>query len=303
MICSRCKTNQAEIEIIRHHAVFCRDCFLSFFRNQVQKAIKKWDMFQDDDKILIAVSGGKDSLSLWSVLLELGYDVHGLFIDLGIDGFSEGARKKVEAFADLHNANLRVIDLKAEGVAVPDARRVLRRNPCSLCGQIKRYFFNLAAQKGGFDVLVTGHNLDDETSRLFANVLHWKVEYLKDQFPVLPKDGVFKKKAKPFCLLSEFEIAAYAFFKHIDYYQARCPLGREAIFALYKQELNRLERESHGVKIEFYQGFLKRIKPLLDNAYNKENADVVFCIRCGYPAAKNGLCFVCNLKDKIDLKK
>ncbi len=301
MICTRCKSKNAEVELIRHHAALCKDCFEHFFVNQVQKAIKKWNMFSYDDKILIAISGGKDSLSLWSVLASLGYNVSGLFIDLGIDGFSSIAKKKVLDFSKRIDGKLIVIDLEQEGVSIPKAHKILRRNSCSLCGQIKRYYFNYAANKGGFDILVTGHNLDDEVSRLFANVLHWKIEYLKDQSPLLQAQNGLIKRAKPFYRLTEYEIAAYAFFHNIDYFINDCPLSRGATFSYYKHELNRLEMNSHSTKMEFYQGFLKHIKPLF--AGNSNYKDIEPCKQCGYPATKNGLCFVCNLKEKIKLEK
>ncbi len=303
MKCTRCRKNQAEIELIRHNAAFCRDCFVDFFHLQVQKAIKQWKMFSKEDNILIAVSGGKDSLSLWNVLVELGYNVSALFIDLGIDGFSEKAFAKVEAFSNKIGSKLIVVDLKKEGIPIPKVIKSVRRHPCSVCGQIKRYYFNMVAIKNDFDVLVTGHNLDDEASRLFANVLHWKSEYLQDQAPLLPSENGLKKKAKPFFRVTEQEIAAYAFFKDIDYFVNECPLSKGAIFSFYKKELNRLECESHGIKIEFYQGFLKEIRPLLQSAKKDRNDKITFCERCGYPATKNGLCSVCNIKEKINLKK
>ncbi len=50
----------------------------------------------------------------------------------------------------------------------------------------KRHLFDKAAVDGGYDVVVTGHNLDDEAAVLLGNVLHWDIEYLARQLPVLP---------------------------------------------------------------------------------------------------------------------
>ena len=53
-------------------------------------------MFDKNSKILVAVSGGKDSMSLLDVLKNLGYNVTALYINLGIKGYSNNAKKVVE---------------------------------------------------------------------------------------------------------------------------------------------------------------------------------------------------------------
>ena len=52
----------------------------------------RWRILEIDDRILVAVSGGKDSLTLWSILLTLGYRADALYVDLGIPGYSEKFR-------------------------------------------------------------------------------------------------------------------------------------------------------------------------------------------------------------------
>ena len=62
---------------------FAREHFIEFFRKQVAEAVHKHRMFTRDETIMVAVSGGKDSLALWDVLLEEGYRTAGLYLDLG----------------------------------------------------------------------------------------------------------------------------------------------------------------------------------------------------------------------------
>src|SRR6476660_8187817 len=73
MWCKRCGST-AVIELRRHNTAFCQGCFEHHVRVQVQRAIDEHRMFAPDDRVLIAVSGGKDSLALWDILLDLGYD-------------------------------------------------------------------------------------------------------------------------------------------------------------------------------------------------------------------------------------
>ena len=290
MKCVRCK-RQAEVELKSHNAAFCRDCFLYFFENQVLKAIKTFKMFTKKDRILVAVSGGKDSLTLWNVLLDLGYKADGLFIYLGVEGFSDIAKGKVEKFARERGARLIVVNLVDEGIPIPEVKKKTRRVVCSLCGQIKRYYFNMVGLKEGYDVLATGHNLDDEVSRLFSNVLHWKMEYLVDQSPVLPSEDGLLKKVKPLCRVTEFETSVYAFFKKLDFVDVECPYSKGATFTMYKKHLNQIEFSSPGTKIDFYQGFLKNMKPILKKSEGVKNR----CKICGYPTFSD-MCSVCRLK-------
>ncbi len=291
MKCTRCK-KEAEVELKSHNAAFCRDCFLHFFENQVAKAIKTHKMFSKTDRVLIAVSGGKDSLTLWNVLLDLGYEADGLFINLGIDGFSEVAKGKVEKFAQSRGAKLITVNLADDGISIPEVKNKIRRPVCSLCGQVKRYYFNMIGLKNGYNVLATGHNLDDEVSRLFSNVLHWNMEYLEDQSPVLPDEEGLLKKVKPLYRVTEFDTSVYAFFKGLDFVDIECPFSKGATFTVYKKHLNQIEFFSPGTKIDFYQGFLKKLQPIMaDDKNDSKNR----CKICGYPTFSD-ICSVCRLK-------
>src|SRR5262249_59968693 len=79
----------AVIDIRRHNTAFCRDCFLHHCREQVRRAIDEYSMIGPGERVLVAVSGGKDSLALWDLLRELGYDADGLYLGLGIGDYSD----------------------------------------------------------------------------------------------------------------------------------------------------------------------------------------------------------------------
>ena len=88
---SKCRTcrGPAIIDLPRHNANFCAEHFLELCRRQVTKAIDHFAMMTRDDKVLVAVSGGKDSLAVWDLLCELGYQADGLYVGLGIGDYSE----------------------------------------------------------------------------------------------------------------------------------------------------------------------------------------------------------------------
>ncbi|MDE5682384.1 MAG: tRNA 2-thiocytidine biosynthesis TtcA family protein, partial [Mailhella sp.] len=215
MKCTRCKA-PAIIDLPSHNAAFCRSCFIQFFEKQVQKGIEQHNLLEKNEKVLVALSGGKDSLALALVLSRLGYAVTGLHIDLSIGISSEKARAVVERFCRKHGIPLIMKEMEKEGLAIPKVKARLNRPICSACGKIKRYYFNQTARDLGFDALATGHNLDDETARLTSNTLSWDRAYLSDQGPVLPDEEGFRKKIKPLWRLSEYETAHYAFLMDIE---------------------------------------------------------------------------------------
>ncbi len=252
-------------------------------------------MLAPDDRVLVAVSGGKDSLALWDLLLDLGYRAEGLYLGLGIGDYSEQSAAYARAFAEARGVALRVLDLPSEvGLAVPDAARATRRPPCSACGLSKRHLFNQAAIEGGYDVLATGHNLDDEVAVLWGNVLRWDLGYLGRQHPVLPGTDGFARKVKPLVRLGERETAAYCVLRGIDYQVEECPMAAGNRHLRYKEAMNDIEQRSPGTKAAFYFGFLERIAPLVSQPAELEREGLRACPSCGAPTVA-GECAFCRL--------
>jgi tRNA-5-methyluridine54 2-sulfurtransferase len=185
-----------------------------------------------------------------------------------------------------------------EGAGIKELAQLVHRPTCSTCGTIKRYQFNRAAVEQDYDVMATGHNLDDEAARLLGNVLHWQEEYLEKQGPNLPAsvEG-FAKKVKPLYRLSERELAAYCVLHKIDYIVEECPMAQGARTLLYKEVLNRLETESPGTKQYFYWGFLEkqREKRSASTAMTEKDQALLHpCGTCGQPTTA-GICSYCKL--------
>jgi uncharacterized protein (TIGR00269 family) len=295
MKCTVCK-GPAVIDIRRHNGNFCTEHFLRLCRDQVAKAIKDHDMLAPDDRVLVAVSGGKDSLALWDILLDLGYAVDGLYIGLGIGEYSDESGDYARTFAVSRDARLIEIDLPDEyGYDIPTGAKAARRAPCSACGLTKRHLFDKAAVDGGYDVVATGHNLDDEAAVLFGNVLHWHTEYLARQAPVLPARAGFPKKVKPLVRLGEREMAAYCVLRGIDYIVEECPMAVGNKHLRYKDALNEIEASSPGAKFEFFHGFLARAAERFD-ADEGEGA-LGTCASCGAPCSTE-VCAFCRLVEK-----
>jgi tRNA-5-methyluridine54 2-sulfurtransferase len=295
MRCRRCR-GPAVIEIRRHNSAFCKGCFPVVFREQVRRAIRRYEMLGPNDRVLVAVSGGKDSLALWDVLLDLGYDATGLYLGLGIGDYSRRSAEVAKRFAESRGVELVVVDLREEyGFDIPTAGRKGSRSTCAVCGLSKRYVFNRVALERGFDVVATGHNLDDEAATLLGNTLRWQTAYIARQSPALPaKDGM-AKKVKPLHRLSELETAAYAFLRGIDYVVEECPLVAGNTQLRYKEAMNAIEATSPGTKAQFFLGYLERGMPLF---HGEGDADLIACERCGQPTTGR-FCAFCRARAQI----
>jgi len=322
--CKRCRKARASVELPSHHAAFCPDCFFVFFRRQVTEGIRKLSLLSREDRVLVCVSGGKDSLVLWDILMELGYDTEGLYIDLGIPGYSDRSREKVRAYSASRGKEPIVVDLGAEGVPIPEAARESRKEECAVCGTVKRYFFNRIAAERGFSVVATGHNLDDEAARLLGNLLHWQEDHLARQHPLLPEaGGGLVRKVKPLWRVSELETASYGFLKGIDYIVEECPMSEDATSLVYKEALSLLEEAMPGTRGRFYHGFLQTkkskgtfVQPFMDDGTERsrsqkepvgagqmESGDIAgTCSVCGAPSFAE-TCSFCRLREKVAGKR
>lgn len=304
MRCKRCG-KRAVAELPQHRMAMCKPCYLEWFPAYTAKTIKKFDMLAADERVLLAVSGGKDSVALWQVLVDLGYRADGLVIDLGIGynggaaydgyGYSADSTDYARRTAERLDRPLWVIDLRRFiGRTVPELQRG-QRPVCSACGMVKRYFMNRVAFEGGYDCIATGHNLDDEVAALFGNVLTWDVDFLARKAPVSEqRGGRLMKKVKPLCYFTERETAMYTILRGIPYIHQECPNSVGATSIAYKELINQLESRAPGSKRRFYDGFLRR-RSLFQSA--ETELEMSYCERCGMPSPLSLCGFCCMVGD------
>ena len=305
MKCKKCGA-KASVNMRQHKLALCKEHYLEWVPEQAERFIKKYDMFSHGDKILVAVSGGKDSLSLWDILLRLGYQADGLYIGLGIDGgfgYSSESHRLAAKFADERGLRLHAVDVEAEyGQPIPVLSEMSHRGqgkPCAVCGLTKRHVMNRVARDRGYDVLATGHNLDDEASVLFGNTLRWSGDYLLRQGPVLPETPGLARKVKPLCRFYEREMTAYAILRGIEYIYEECPFAEGSTTIYYKEVLNRLENERPGSKLTFYLRFLEARAEGLFSEQAEARQALHPCPNCGQPTSAPGLCSFCRMIEKV----
>jgi tRNA-5-methyluridine54 2-sulfurtransferase len=162
----------------------------------------------------------------------------------------------------------------------------------------KRHVMNRIARDLGYDVLATGHNLDDEAATLFGNTLIWAREFLIRQSPVLDESEGLARKVKPLCHFYEKEMTAYALLSGIEYIYEECPFSIGSTSIYYKQLLNELENERPGAKLVFYLNFIEARKQGLFASQTQIPETLHTCPSCGQPTSAPGDCSFCRMISK-----
>ena len=277
----------------------CKEHFIAYFERKIERTIKKYKMVSPEENILIAFSGGKDSAAVAHVFKKLGYSITGLHINLGKGEYSNKSEEYAKKQSKQIGLRLKVVDLrKILGKGVGEAKG--SRPTCSVCGTTKRYILNRFAYEKGFDVVATGHNLDDETAFVFSNLLHWNTEYLAKQGPYLPGENKFVKKIKPLYETMEYEISEYVKNLGYTYITGKCPLSSGATILKYKKILDEMEQKGPGTKINFIKGFLKK-KHLFEVEIQRSSPKE--CNICGMPSLgeKCAFCKIWHLEKPVKL--
>lgn len=221
------------------------------------KAIHRYGMIDEGDRILVGVSGGKDSLSLLTLLSEraqrvpIHYDLMAVHVDLGFD--SSGADMLKEFFeakkVAFHIESTRIAEL-ATG---PENRE----NPCFLCSweRRKRVFF--LAQRFGCNKIAFGHHKDDIIETLLLNIF-----YSAEISTMLPLQPLFKGKLtiiRPLALVEEKKIERFAKEKGLPYFPCGCPASANSKRKKVKELIRALEQENRFVKGNIFRA-LSNIK-------------------------------------------
>jgi uncharacterized protein (TIGR00269 family) len=282
----------------------CKRCFTQSIEEKTRATIAKYQMFRFDDRIAVAVSGGKDSVSLLHVLakIELRHPKARLVavtVDEGIMGYRDEALKiAAENCKKLDVEHCMVSFKELFGYTFDQMVRRLKGKddvkltPCAYCGVLRRKALNTAARKIGADKLATAHTLDDETQTILLNILHGDVLRIAKEKPVT--DEVHPKlvpRIKPFCEIPEKETALYAYVKGIRFQSTPCPYASEALRNDARMMLNRMEEKHPGIKFTIFKS-IEKIRPAIEETAKKEGLGE--CIECGEPTT-NKMCRTCQL--------
>ncbi|MGC9208291.1 MAG: ATP-binding protein [Nitrososphaeria archaeon] len=288
----------------------CREHFIQWFEKRFFRHLEEYKILDGSRKVAVAVSGGKDSVTLLHLLKKAseryGFKLFGITIDLGIDRGTQYSRKSVEIavsnFRQL-NVDYEVVPLKESyGFTIDESKTKINRPVCSTCGLVKRYVMSEVAERNGADTLATGHNLDDMAQYVLSAYVHGDLEYVLRNGPVTPpKPGFPVKKVKPLFLTPEEEILHYALLNGFQFIYDPCPYSEE-FNRVSKEKLGliikRVEKEYPGFAAGLVRTFEREIRPRL--SAESRPAELGRCKICGRATSPGrDICSFCSIRIKL----
>jgi len=287
----------------------CRKCLAESVEEKVRSTIVKYGMFEFDDRIAVAVSGGKDSVGLLHVLvgLERRYPrahLVAVTVDEGIEGYRDEALEIAsENCKQLGVQHVAVSFQELFGYALDEMVERLKQKgyegetPCAWCGVLRRRALNIAARRVNANKLATAHTLDDEVQTILLNILHGDVLRVAREKPVT--DEVHPKlvrRIKPFCEVPEMETSLYAYLRGVRFQSKPCPYASEALRNDARLMLNRMEEKHPGIKFTIFKS-IEKIRPALEDVARKEGLDE--CNECGEPTTGK-VCRTCQMLKQLE---
>jgi uncharacterized protein (TIGR00269 family) len=307
-VCSVCKRNEAFFFRQYSGERLCKKCFTESIEAKVRSTITRYHMLKFNDHLAVAVSGGKDSLTILYILSKLRKyrpktTLTAVTVDEGIRGYRDEALaiasdlcKNLEvphhivSFKELYGYSLDEIVAKAKEKGLSEL------TPCAYCGVLRRRAINVGARQVKATKIATGHTLDDEAQTVLMNILRGDVARLAKEKPVTSEvHPLFVQKIKPLCEIPERESALYAYIKKIALQDTPCPYAGEALRNDIRGMLNHMEEKHVGTKFTVSRA-IEKLRPAIEETAKKENFKA--CIECGEPSSGE-LCKTCEMLRQI----
>ena len=307
--CSKCGKDGI---IKLQHGSLCKNHFLNYFEDKVFKTIKKHKLYDKEDKICVAASGGKDS----TVALHLTKkyfqkynfpmeNFFALLINEGIEQHRDESLRNLEKFCDKEGIKLIIVNMKDNFTTTLDKvapkLRELGKKPCTVCGIWRRYLLNKYARENGATKVVTGHNLDDEAQAIMMNFFKANTSLAANLGPISGVGGhdLFVQRVKPLFMCTNEEVEIYSKIKAWTLDYCNCIYSQEGYRSQVKKMLNDFEKKYAGTKQGIIKSYLDILPPLKERQLkNKSRGEIKICQECGEPANKD-VCNACKLVEEL----
>jgi tRNA 2-thiocytidine biosynthesis protein TtcA len=215
-------------------------------RSLVGKAIHRYGLIQDGDRILVGVSGGKDSLSLLHLLKErlkrvpIHYELVTVHIDLGFDS------RRAEILKDYFEKEGVSYHIEFTDIGRRANSSENRENPCFLCAWERRKKLFQLANRFKCNKVALGHHKDDILETLLINIF-----YSGEISTMLPLQSLFKGKItliRPLSLVEEIKIEKFAQRMRLPFGSSGCPSSGKTKRKEVKEIIESLSKKNRKVK-------------------------------------------------------
>ena len=321
------KCNYCSNEAVYHRKIsnefVCKTHFIKTVEKKIRKTVRKYKMFSPKDKVVVGLSGGKDSLVLLFNVLELQkrYSdspvVEAILIDEGIEGYRAESIEIAERMCKEWKTPLHIVKIKNDfGKTIDDiipSLEELNVNACTICGTVRRRLLNDKSYELGADCLAIGHNLDDQIETFMQNIVRNDLK----QILLHPPNGNIKsdnkeivQRIKPLMSIPETEITLYCYYKEIPIQVTPCPYVEKYYILRKKIQdfINILENQSPEIKYNLLKMNEKILEQVPMNYIKKEinlkPKKNGICKICQMPCGLNReICYFCELKIGLNIPK
>ncbi len=222
----------------------------------VRRCVDDYQMIQPGDKIAVGVSGGKDSLTLLTLLARLrdfhpaGFTLEALTIDMGLEGMDFSP---VAELCRRLNVPYTKIDTQI-GPVIFEHRK--EKNPCSMCAKMRRGALNEAILDRGISKIALGHHYDDAVETFVMSLIfEGRISCFQ---PVTYLDRTGVTQIRPMLYLSEKTVSHFADRMHLPVVHNTCPADKHTKREEIKQLIYDLSATYPDLKARIF-GAMQRL--------------------------------------------
>jgi uncharacterized protein (TIGR00269 family) len=275
---------------------------LNQFESKVKQTIQKYKLLKKPDKVMVAISGGKDSMTVVYLLKKFGYNVSALHINLEMGKWSEAHLQNIKTFCSQLKVPLHVYSVRKDlGRSMCSIKSIVKSKAklqdCTICGIIRRWLINRKARQLGADVVATGHNLDDASQTVLMNYFKGNLFIGLNEGPRVGviEDRKFVQRVKPLYFIPEKEVELYSRKMNFPVIYERCPCVVGAYRHKIRQTLDEIQKTNPKIKENIVQSFLKILPELRRKV---STGKPIYCKTCGEPG-RNEICRACSIMRHI----
>lgn len=266
--------------------------------NLVRQTLGKINL-NKKDKVLVALSGGKDSSVVAYFLKKFGYDIEGFHIDLGMGEYSKRCLRAVKELCEQLDIKLHLYDIKKEmGSSMCYIRSAIQTGEqgkglknCAICGVIKKWIMNREARKiRGVKAIATGHNLDDESQTFLINMFKGSPQLSANSGTITRNisDSKFITRIKPLFYVDENDIRDFSKHMKLPVVYERCPCAIDSYRIQIREFVNILTTQEKENIMKNFDKLFHKIQKL------KTEEKLKYCEICGEPS-RNAICKMCQM--------
>ncbi len=232
----------------------------------IRKADQTYNLINHGDKIVVGLSGGKDSLALLYCLnlyrkfSHTDFELQPVTLDLGFPGFNP---EPLQKFCESIGLNLIVQDSKEvyQILTIQQEKQKLKHLPCSICSRMKKAAINKVANELGYNKVAFAHHADDAIETLIMNEIYGG--RIATFSPKMHLENANIDFIRPFLLVHEKDIKQFIKEENINITGSSCPADKNTTREDIKVLLNNL-----------YHQFPKAKESFLSMISNYEQEDV-----------------------------